>query len=80
MRDKLRSNPVRAAGGLTAAITAFLGELVAWGVTVVPAWVPGEVVSTARPLGFAVAIIIGERIGRAVQKRWTMPTPGSGHV
>lgn len=72
-REKLKDNPVATAGGLTGAVTGVLVPLAEWGVAQVPEAVPGDVQTSAGVLATAVAVVVGERIGKAVQRRWTEP-------
>jgi hypothetical protein len=73
VKDKLRDNPVKSAGGLTGAITGLLVPLAEWGLAQVPEAVPGDVQTSASVLAIAVAALVGERIGKSVQRRWTEP-------
>jgi hypothetical protein len=73
MKDKLKDNPVKTAGGLTGAITGLLVPLADWGLAQVPEAVPGDVKTSASVLAIAVAALVGERIGKFVQRRFTEP-------
>jgi hypothetical protein len=73
VREKLRDNPVKAAGGLTGAITGVLVPLAEWGLEQVPEVVPGDVQTSAGVLATAAAALVGERIGKLIQRRWTEP-------
>jgi hypothetical protein len=73
VKEKLKDNPVKAAGGLTGAITGVLVPLADWGLAQVPEAVPGDVQTSAGVLATAAAVLVGERIGKFVQRRWTEP-------
>lgn len=73
MREKLEDNPVKVTGGLTGAITGLLVPLVDWGLTQIPETVPGDVQTSAGVLATAVAVLVGERVGKFVQRRFTEP-------
>jgi hypothetical protein len=73
MKEKLKDNPVKTAGGLTGAITGLLVPLADWGLAQVPEAVPGDVQTSAGVLAIAVAALVGERIGKFIQRRWTEP-------
>jgi hypothetical protein len=73
MKDKLKDNPVKATGGLTGAVTGLLVPLAEWGLEQIPEAVPGDVQTSAGVLAIAVAALVGERIGKFVQRRFTVP-------
>lgn len=73
MKEKLKDNPVKVTGGLTGAITGLLVPLVDWGLTQIPETVPGDVQTSAGVLATAVAVLVGERVGKFVQGRFTEP-------
>jgi hypothetical protein len=73
MKQKLKDNPVKTAGGLTGAITGLLVPLADWGLAQVPEAVPGDVQTSAGVLATAAAVVVGERIGKFVQRRFTVP-------
>jgi len=73
MKDKLKDNPVKTAGGLTGAVTGLLVPLAKWGVEQVPEAVPGDVATSAGVLATAAAVLVGELVGKFVQGRWTEP-------
>lgn len=72
-KEKLKDNPVATAGGFTGVVTGVLVPLAEWGVEQVPESVPGDVATSAGVLATAIAVVVGERIGKAVQRRWTEP-------
>lgn len=73
MKEKLRDNPVKTAGGLTGAITGLLVPLAEWGLEQIPEAVPGDVQTSAGVLAIAIAALVGERIGKFMQRRFTEP-------
>jgi hypothetical protein len=73
VKEKLRDNPVKAASGLTGAITGLLVPLADWGLAQVPEAVPGDVKTSAGVLATAAAVVVGERVGKFVQRRFTEP-------
>jgi hypothetical protein len=73
MREKLRDNPVKVTGGITGAITGLLVPLAEWAVSQVPEAVPGDVRTSAGVLATALAVLVGERVGKFAQGRFTEP-------
>lgn len=68
----IRNNPPATAAGLAAALTSLLTALAAWGVDLLPASIPDQVVAAVYGLVVVFAGLIGALVGKTAQ-RWTWP-------
>lgn len=73
MRERLRDNPVRAAGGIGGVILSLLVALADWGIESLPDGVPDEVTASAYGLVVLAAGVVAERAGKWLQRRFTEP-------
>lgn len=71
VKTRLRDNPVRTYGGITGAVASFITSLGAWGIETLE--LPEDVAMSTHGLLLIVAALLGQWIGKTVQKHFTEP-------
>lgn len=71
VKARLKDNPVRTYGGVTGAVASFITSVGAWGIEALE--LPVKVATSTNGLLLIVAALLGQWVGKTVQKHFTEP-------